>query len=370
MEYRFIVSGGGTSGHINPAITIADTLKRRLAERGDTCEIVFTGRQEGLEGELVPKAGYKLIPITAKPFPMKPDKRAFEANKAIMQGRRECRKIIKEFNPDAVIGTGGYVCAPLLIEAHIHKIPVLIHEANAFPGRANRLLSRRAALVMTGFPGLEKTFRTARKVVCTGNPVRKAVLDAGYEQSRKNLGLSDDELLVFAMGGSLGAKTINDFIRQAAGDPELSDVKFVLSTGKQQTDHDADKTDIPANLDMREYIENPSDYLCGADIAITRAGAVTCAEVACIGACSIMIHYPFAAQDHQTFNARSFFDVGGNMMFSDQEVKDGKLLPALKELLKDKQKRMSMRENAKKLAVRDCDDRIFEEIMGVVSKDG
>lgn len=361
---RFIVTGGGTSGHINPAITIADAL---MAYYGKTegCEIIFTGRKEGLEGELVPKAGYELRNITAKPFPMKPSIRLFKAMKAFTEGRLQCKKIIDEFKPDAVIGTGGYVCAPLLEAASSMNVPVIIHEANAFPGRANRMMGRKASLVLTGFPNQEKDFPKAKKVICTGNPIRSFVTDYNYESARKELGIGPDTKLVFAMGGSLGSKTINDFIFEAASRPEFKDIKFVLSTGKQQTEKYKDIVK-PENLETYEYINNPVLYMAGADVAITRAGAVTCAEVAAIGSCSVFIPYPYAAHDHQTYNASAFSDIGGCVLMPDQSVVEGKLFAELKALLDDDNKRLSLRENARKLAVLDCDERIVKAIEDVI----
>lgn len=366
MEYKFIVTGGGTSGHINPAITIADSLKKYYEEKGDSVDIIFTGRKEGLEGELVPKAGYEMKFIEAKPFPMKPSLKMLKALKALYVGRKQCKKIIKEFKPNAVIGTGGYVCAPLLAEAKALKIPVVIHEANAFPGRANRVMGRKADMVLTGFPDLDKDFKTAKKVVYTGNPIRSMFFGNDYESSRKKLGVAPDEKLVFTMGGSLGAKSLNDFIIECAKLPEFKDVTFVLSSGKQQTKLLKEIKDLPSNLKIMEYIDNPNDYLCGADISITRAGAVTCAETAAIGSCSIFVPYPHAAHDHQTFNAKAFEKVNGCVIVPDDENLKDNLLKSIRELLSDDKKRMSIRENAKKLQVSDCDKRIIESIKEVI----
>jgi len=361
---RFIVTGGGTSGHINPAITIADALMEFYGGT-EGCEIIFTGRKEGLEGELVPKAGYVMKDIIAKPFPMKPSIRMIKAAKAFIAGKNQCIEIIKEFKPDAVIGTGGYVCAPLLYAASSMNIPTIIHEANAFPGRANRAMGKRAALVLTGFPNQEKDFPKAGKVICTGNPIRSFVLDYNYESARKELGIEEGTKLVFAMGGSLGSKTINDFIFEAASRPEFKDVQFVLSTGKQQSS-ELESREKPANLKTYEYINNPVVYLAGADVAITRSGAVTCAEAAAIGSCSVFIPYPYAAYDHQTYNASAFADVGGCLLMPDQDVVEGKLYEELRKLLEDDNRRKSMRENAKKLAVLDCNERIVNAIKDVI----
>lgn len=364
MKRKFIVTGGGTSGHINPAITIADSLKAYYAAKGDECEIIFTGREEGLEGELVPKAGYEMKHIVAKPFPMKPSKKMIDAIKALRLGRKQCADIISEFNPDAVIGTGGYVCGPLFMQASKMNVPVVIHEANAFPGRANKMFGRKADLVLTGFPNLESDFKGAKRIVFTGNPVRGNMLKGDYEVAREKLGIKPGEKLVFAMGGSLGAKTINDFVIEAASRPEFKDVSFVLGSGKQQTKYIKDMK-IPDNLKVYEYIDNPHDYMVGADVSITRAGAVTCAETAALGSCSVLVPYPHAAHDHQTFNASAFDKVGGCVLMSDSDVAAGKLFSKLDELLKDEEKRFSIRKNALTLAVYDCDERITTAIDGL-----
>ncbi len=367
MEYKFIVTGGGTSGHINPAITIADSLKAYYEAKGDSVKIIFTGRKEGLEGELVPKAGYEMKYITAKPFPMKPSIKMIKAVKALAEGRKQSNKIIKEFKPDAVIGTGGYVCAPLLAEAKALKVPVIIHEANAFPGRANRFMGRNADAVLTGFPNLDKDFKTAKRVIYTGNPIRSMFVGNTFEGARKNLGIPADKKVVFAMGGSLGAKSINDFVISCAKRDEFKDVLFVLSSGKQQTKLLKEMNDLPENLKIMEYIDNPNDYLCGSDISITRAGAVTCAETAAIGSCSIFVPYPHAAHDHQTFNAKAFSDVDGCVLVPDDENLSDNLLKSIRELLASEEKRMAIRNNAKKLQVLDCDKRIIDAIKDVIN---
>ena len=163
MERRYIITGGGTSGHINPALAIADLLKADAAKKGDECRIIFTGRKEGLEGELVPKAGYDFRSVESLPMPYKPSFKVFKAMSANRRGMKHCLELINEFKPDCVISTGGYVSAPLLRAAQKANIPVMIHEANAFPGRANKLFAR-GALVMTGFPNQESIFSKASKV--------------------------------------------------------------------------------------------------------------------------------------------------------------------------------------------------------------
>jgi len=361
MSVRFIVTGGGTSGHINPALAIAGMLKDCY---GSDCEIIFTGRAEGLEGELVPKAGYEFRPITAMAMPLKPSPRFFKALIALQKGKKQCRSIIKEFKPDAVISTGGYVSAPLLYAAKALKVPVMIHEANAFPGRANKLLSKGAALVMTGFPDQEDVFSKARKVVCTGNPVRSIMYGNTYEGSRQKLGLKDTDKMVFTMGGSLGAKTLTNFILKTSADPRFADIRFVLSVGKHNAVEMPET--LPSNLEIMSYIDEPNVYLSGSDVCILRAGAVTCAEITATGACSIMVPYPHAAHDHQTYNANMVASGGGGIVISDKDVEDGKLTDVLLDLLNDDSRRAGIRKVAQSKAVYDTNERIIKAIRDVM----
>ena len=246
MEHRFAIIGGGTSGHINPALAIASILKDGYAEKGDTCKFIFAGRKAGLEGELIPAAGYEFIDIEAKPFPSKPSVKLVKAQAALVRGKKQCIGILNTFRPECVISTGGYVSAPLILAAKKLGIPVMIHEANAFPGRANRVLSKGAALVMTGFPDQENVFSGAKKIVYTGNPVRQIMFGNTYEGARAKLGIPEGKKFVFAMGGSLGSATITGFILSCARKPEFKDVKFVLSCGKHNAVHITDEDrDLP-----------------------------------------------------------------------------------------------------------------------------
>ena len=368
MEYRFIITGGGTSGHINPALTIADSLTEFYTSRGDTCKCIFTGRRDKLEGELVPKAGYEFYHVDAEPFPMKPSGQLMKAVRTMPKGRRTCKKLIAEFKPMAVITTGGYSSVPLLLEGMRHKIPVMIHEANAFPGRANRRLGRKAALVMTGFPDIESYFPTAQKVVYTGNPVRKMMFSKEKEACREALGLAPDEKMVFVMGGSLGSATLTGFVRKALDSGECNNVKFVLSCGKQHQEEFSELSGKYPNLDARSYIDDPGTYMAAADCCVLRAGAVTCAEVCAIGCCAVLVPYPYAAHDHQTYNANSIKDKGGCEVMSDSDVAEGKLLPVIKELLNDTSRQDKMRQASKAMSMPDTSVIIAESIDEVIKK--
>ncbi len=362
MERRYMITGGGTSGHINPALAIAGLMQEDAEANGDTCRIIFTGRKAGLEGELVPKAGYEFRDVEALPMPSKPSLKMVNAWGALERGKKQCMKLIADFKPDCVISTGGYVSGPLLSAARKANIPVMIHEANAFPGRANKFLSRGAALVMTGFPGQEEIFSKAKKVVYTGNPVRGMMFGRTKEGSRKELGFDNDRKLVFVMGGSLGSATLTNFVFDFVKKPEHRDIYFVISVGKHNSvEITPDVMNLP-NLEIKEYIDRPDLYMSAADCSILRAGAVTCAEITATGACAIMVPYPFAAHDHQTYNANSLASKGAGIVVSDNDVKQGKLEGILIDLLNDPARQESIRKAGSDLAIRDTGKRITEAI--------
>ena len=366
MEHRFAIIGGGTSGHINPALAIAAVLNDGFAKRGDTCRFVFCGRKAGLEGELIPAAGYEFVDIEASPFPTRPSVKLIKAQASLARGKKQALEFLKKFRPEAVISTGGFVSAPLILAAKKLGIPVMIHEANAFPGRANRHLSKGAALVMTGFPDQDNVFSHAKKVYYTGNPVRKIMFGNTYEASREKLGIPAGTKMVFAMGGSLGSATITGFILSCARRPEFADVRFVLSCGKKNAVEITDEDRKLPNLQIMEYITDTNLYLSGSDVCILRAGAVTCAEITATGACAIMVPYPYAAHDHQTYNANSIAERGGGLVVSDADCGSGKILPVLTDLLNDDAKRARIRMNAAILAIPDTDERIFRSITGAL----
>lgn len=357
-----MITGGGTSGHINPALAIAGLLQEDAAASGDTCKIKFTGRKTGLEGELVPKAGYEFIDVEALPMPSKPSPQIIKALRAMQRGKKQCLELIKEFKPDCVISTGGYVSGPLLSAARKAGVPIMIHEANAFPGRANKYLSKGAALVMTGFPGQEKIFSKAKKVVYTGNPVRDMMFGRTKEGSRKELGIDPDRKMVFIMGGSLGSATLTNFVFNIAKKPEYKDVCFFISVGKHNSVEITPEIKAIPNLEIKEYIDRPDLYMSSADCSILRAGAVTCAEITATGACAIMVPYPYAAHDHQTYNANSLASKGAGIVVSDDDVKAGKLESVLIGLINDPARQESIRKAALSLAVKDTGKRITDAI--------
>lgn len=364
-----MITGGGTSGHINPALAIADLLKEDAESNGYDCRIIFTGKKTGLEGELIPKAGYEFKDVEALPMPYRPSPAILKALMANRRGEKQCLSLIEDFRPDCVISTGGYVSAPLIMAAKKTGVPVMIHEANAFPGRANKLFAKGSALVMTGFPDQESIFAKARRVVYTGNPVRSNMFGRTKEGSRKELGIAPGQKLVFVMGGSLGSATLTNFVFGTAKKPEYKDIRFVLSVGKHNSVEIPEEVKNLPNLEIKDYIDRPDLYMSAADCSILRAGAVTCAEITATGACAIMVPYPHAAHDHQTYNANSLAGNGAGIVVSDNDVKEGKLEGILTDLLNDPARQEEIRKASAGLSVRDTGKRITDAIKMTLGND-
>ncbi len=365
MGIRILIAGGGTSGHINPAIAIAD----RIRAEDPQSEIEFCGTARGLESDIVPRAGYVLHPIRARGIPSKPSVKMAKALIDFAAGRKTCIRIIRSFKPDVVVGTGGYVCSPLVAAAYHEHIPVLLHEQNALPGRSNRLMSRKADVVCTSFPDLEASFPKAKSVVFSGNPVKNIFFEVTRESARKELAIPDDTFLLLAMGGSLGARTINQSVAALYEKVADKKIRIVLSAGKQQ--FAALKDSKPAageKMEIREYIYNPQTYMAAADLLICRAGAITCAEVAALGIPSVMIPYPFAAGDHQTFNARALEKEGAAILMKDADVSSQSLYDVILPLIDNRSRLEEMGRRARSLAKPDADKDIVKQIFGLADK--
>ncbi|MBO4927258.1 MAG: undecaprenyldiphospho-muramoylpentapeptide beta-N-acetylglucosaminyltransferase [Clostridiales bacterium] len=355
---KVFLAGGGTSGHIHPAVAIADELKKQDA----STEVLFCGTEKGLESQIIPSMGYPFEVIRAAQLPMKLSPKTFKAVREFLAGRKMCRKLIREQKPDVVIGTGGFVCSPLIAAAHKEKVPILLHEQNAFPGRSNRMMSRYAETVCTSFPNIEHYFHKHAKVVFTGNPIRGVFAHVNREECRKKIGLEDSDILILAMGGSLGARTVNSAIVEFAKKCDDPRVKIILSVGKQRYKEVIQEAkDWPKSIKVFEYIQDPEVYLAAADLFVGRAGAITCAEIQAVGAPSVLIPYPYAAQDHQTYNARTFEDGKAGVLLPDDQAVE-KLPGIVKDILSKPEELQKMRENALKLAIYDAAARICDEV--------
>ena len=360
MSIRVLIAGGGTSGHINPAISIADGIKKR----DPSASVAFCGTVQGLEHDMVEKAGYPFHVIRAKGIPTRPTPKAAKALLEIIKGRKMAREIIRSFQPDVVIGTGGYVCVPLVSAAFKEKKPVLLHEQNAFPGRANRFLSKKA-WVCTGFRDMEFYFPKARGVFYTGNPVRESFFTQNREKAREQLGIPKDSFFFLAMGGSLGAASINKAVLGLEKKEFPQKMKMLLSAGKQQHKH---INDTNTSVEIVEYIDEPALYMAAADVLLCRTGAITCAEIAAVGVPTILVPYPFAMENHQMFNAKRLSDIGAGYIIEDKDLNEDTLYETLISLLADENTCEKMRVSAGQLAAKDAVEKIVEKVFELSEK--
>ena len=341
-----LIAGGGTSGHINPAIAIADAFCARHPD----ADIRFCGTARGLESRLVPAAGYPIQPIRASGFPNRPSLKALRAIRDFLAGRRACRALIRKYRPFAVVGTGGYVCGPLIAAARGAGVPVLLHEQNAWPGRANRTLSRGARTVCTGYPDTEKYFPKADRVIWTGNPVRASFFSMDRAEARKQLGWSEDRPVVLATGGSQGAVSINRAVLDMMEEGLPESVHVVLAAGPRNEEEVRNEAGPYANLDVYGYLEDMDRYMAAADLLVCRAGALTCAEAAALGKPAVLIPYPYAAGDHQTVNAKALEQAGAAVHVPDNRLSEGRLREEVRSLLNDRARLDAMGRAARSLA--------------------
>jgi UDP-N-acetylglucosamine--N-acetylmuramyl-(pentapeptide) pyrophosphoryl-undecaprenol N-acetylglucosamine transferase len=365
MGIRILIAGGGTSGHVNPAIAIADKIH---VECPDSI-IEFCGTSRGIEKDIVPRAGYMMHEIRASGMPSRLSWKIFRAFLDFRAGRKKCISLIRSFRPDVVIGTGGYVCSPLVSAAYHEKIAVLLHEQNAFPGRSNRLMSKKADVVCTSFPDMEPFFPRARTIVMTGNPVRSEFNTVLRDDARKELAIDKDTILILAMGGSLGARTINQSAVALARMDFEQNVRIVLSAGKQQFESTTkDAEDVHDRIDVKEYLYNLHIYMAAADLMICRAGAITCAEVAATGTPSVMIPYPYAAGDHQSYNAKAFLNKGACVVVEDKEATADHLFSIIRPILSDQNVRRTMSQKAKELSKPDAVGDIVRQVIALATR--
>ncbi len=332
---KVIMTGGGTGGHIYPAIAIADEIKSRHHD----AEIIFVGTERGMEKDIVPRAGYPIKFITVSGLDRKNPIKLVKTLKNLNHGLHEAKQIIKEFKPDLVIGTGGYVCGPVMRTAAGMGIKTYIHEQNAFPGLTNKLLSRSAERVFVAFEDAKKYFKTKKEPVTVGNPVRHAFTEVDRQAAREALGVKDDEFMVLGFGGSLGAQRINDEMTVAA--ERLRDrtgLRIFFVTGKRYYGsimENADKTN--ARVTYLQYIDDMPKYLNACDLAITRSGALTVSEITACGRASVMIPSPYVTNNHQYYNAKVVADRGGAILIEEKDLTYGEVADEIEQLMNDRQ---------------------------------
>lgn len=344
MKILFVA--GGTGGHINPAIAAASEIKRLYP----ACEILFVGTENRMETKIVPEAGFPIKTVEMNGFSRKLSLSGIKKNVKTaclaVKASGEAKKIIKDFSPDAVVGFGGYVTGPVLRAAVKMKIPTCIHEQNAFPGVANKALAKMVDKVMLTSPEAEKYMNCKNAPIVTGLPVRRQILQADKSFARASLGIKPNEMLVLSMGGSLGAREINNAVIGML--KELyreKDIKFIHAAG-QYGGFVWDKlreNNIPfgenTNIDLREYINDMDVCLPACDLVISRAGASSISEISALAKPSILIPSPNVAENHQFHNANTLAENGGAILIEEKDLTPLLLAQTVKEL-KDNRKRL------------------------------
>ncbi len=356
-QLRVVISGGGTGGHIFPALSIADVLRRKL-----NADILFVGAENRMEMTRVPEAGYKIIGLPVAGFDRKRIWRNFGVLIKLFKSLRLARKIIREFKPDIAIGVGGYASGPMLKAAQKAGIPTLIQEQNSYAGVTNKLLGEKAACICVAYDNMDRFF-PGEKIVKTGNPIRKALLNdhTSVKEARESFGLNPDLPTLLVVGGSLGALTINESIE--AGISRLADkgIQVIWQTGKNFGDRGPAAVKRRKGIVVTPFITDMAAAYKAADLVIGRAGAGSISELQVLGKPVILVPSPNVAEDHQTHNARALSDVGAAVFVADADARQILVDEAIR-LMGDPEARKKMSNEIKKMAISDSDTRIANEV--------
>lgn len=364
---RIIISGGGTGGHIFPAISIANAIKEL---RPDT-EILFVGAEGRMEMQRVPAAGYKIIGLPVAGFDRKNLFKNFSVIVRLIKSQMIARKIINDFKPHAAVGVGGYASGPTLKMAGAMGIPTLIQEQNSYAGVTNKLLAGKASKICVAYPGMEKFF-DKDKIIMTGNPVRQGLLENNLskEDAIKSFGLDTKKKTILIIGGSLGARTLNNCVMHSMGKIKSSDVQFIWQTGKFYINEAKECYKAEGNPEMihtTDFISNMNAAYTAADLVVSRAGAGSISEFCLLGKPVILVPSPNVAEDHQTKNAMALVDKGAAVYIKDSEAED-KLISTAIELVNDESRLKALSENIKKLAFNNSATIIAEEVCKLADK--
>lgn len=362
-EYRVIISGGGTGGHIFPALSIADAIRRKHP----TAKILFVGANNRMEMQRVPDAGYDIVGLPIAGFDRKNLFRNIKVLWLILKSQRMAKKIIKDFAPQVAVGVGGYASGPTLKMAASMNIPTLIQEQNSYAGVTNKILAKKAKMICVAYDNMSRFF-PHEKIKLTGNPVRKSLIDmrSNHIEAIERMGLDTDKKCVLIVGGSLGARSINEsimaHIELIRSNP---DIQFVWQTGKlyfEEMKTRVAQAGAPANLTVTDFVTNMADALSAADLVVSRAGAGSISEFALLGKAVILVPSPNVSEDHQTKNAMALVDKGAAIYVADAKAKDELVAKAIA-TVKDSALLASLEENIEKMGKPNAAEDIAEEVM-------
>ena len=364
MSRHIIIAGGGTGGHIFPAIAIANALKKQSPD----IYLLFVGAKGKMEMEKVPQAGYPIKGIDIAGFNRSSLIKNISLPFKLVKSFLQVRGILRSYRPDAVIGVGGYSSFPVLRYAQAKGIPTFIHESNSFAGKSNSLLGRKAVKVFVAGEGMDKFF-PPEKILITGNPVRGNIVHSliGREEAIRSFGLDPALTTVLSTGGSLGAKGINEAIAVHIDEFADNGIQLIWQTGKPYAATAKTLCSGKKNVWTGDFITKMENAFAAADIVISRSGAMSIAELCVVKKPVVFVPFPFAAEDHQTVNARHLTDRNAAWMIKDSEARE-KLVSTVVSLVKDPAKQNELKENIGKLAVTNADSVIAASVLGFLKQ--
>ncbi len=356
---RVLVSGGGTAGHINPAIAIV----KYILEKEPDSEILFVGREDGMEQRLVEREGFRMEYVEVEGLKRSLTLENFRVLKKLLSARRKCKKIIRNFKPDLVVGTGGYVCVPLVMEANRQHIKTLIHEQNVIPGVAIKMLAAKTTVTAISFEDTKDLLPKGANCLLTGNPLRAGMLSADPAESRAALGIGD-EPLVLMFGGSLGAEHMNEALVEMV---KKGNINFHLIAGTGEKHYEGimkelEGVDIPKNVEIHPYLYQMDKMMAAADLVVCRAGAVTIGELNALGKASVLIPSPYVAHNHQEKNARVLEKKGAAKVLTEDRLSGDTLRSAILEVIEDEKTLTSMRKASASMGMTEACEKIYQAV--------
>ena len=364
-KLKILMSGGGTGGHIFPAIAIADEIKKRFPD----AEFLFIGAEGKMEMEKVPQAGYNIVGLNIAGFDRGNLLKNIGLPFKLISSWTKARKIIKDFKPDFAVGTGGFASGPALFVASNLDVPIFVQEQNSLPGKTNIFLSKRAKAVFTAYPNMEKFFN-GTKTLFLGNPIRKNIITdlINPAAAKEKLALDPNKLTVLSVGGSLGSRTLNNAWKENLEQFLAKDYQLIWQTGKNDYKNILAETEALQcrNLRIAEFIKNMEMAYSAADIIVSRAGAIAISELAVAKKPVLLVPFPFAAEDHQTKNALTLVEKNAARMVRDTEMKD-KFWSTLTEISDNENLRKEMSENLAFFAKPMATEEIVNEILATVN---
>lgn len=371
---KVIVAAAGTGGHINPGLAIANKIK----EKEPNSKIIFIGTSRGLENDLVPRAGYELKIIEAYGLSKQISIENFKKMYTTLKATGKVRKIIQEFKPDVVIGAGGYICGPVVWAAKKEKIPVVLHESNAFPGKAVKFLAKKADTVLISFEEARLRITNAKNIVFTGTPVKIEKKQYTEDQKKEIIhtgGLQENLPIILIFGGSQGAQKINESVIGILENKLNKNYQIIWATGPKQ--YNIIKEELSSknmnieniqNAKIMPYIYNMEEVMNISDVIVARSGAMTITEISNLGKPSILVPLPNVSQNHQLYNAKVLEDVGAAKIILNNELTKENLNDEIEKIIKNPELMEKMKEKALSKSVKNVQEKIYKEISKVIKK--